>query len=118
MMKSGISGRRRGPAHSIFPSDRTLRFEEMEYEMPRSVGLETLDEVVGWIRRKRLPVTFPFEYRVVAADDIWMSPMNAGPVAAISMHQYAKMPWAACSPTPRRSFAARAGGRIGRSATR
>jgi len=95
MMKSGISGRRRGPAHSIFPSERTLRFEEMEYEMPRSVGLETLEEVVGWIRRKRLPVTFPFEYRVVAEDDIWMSPMNAGPVAAISMHQYAKMPWAA-----------------------
>ena len=95
MMKSGISGRRRGPAHAIFPSDRTLRFEEMEYEMPRAAGLETLEEVVGWIRKKRLPVTFPFEYRTVAADDIWMSPMNAGPVAAISMHQYAKMPWAA-----------------------
>ena len=94
MMKSGISGRRRGPAHAIFPSDRTIRFEEMEYEMPRAVGLDALDEVVGWIRRKRLPVTFPFEYRTVAADDIWISPMNAGPVAAISMHQYAKMPWA------------------------
>lgn len=93
MMKSGISGRRRGPAHNIFPSDRNLRFEEMEYEMPRSAGIETLEEVVGWIRRKRLPVAFPFEYRVVAADDIWMSPMNAGPVSAISMHQYAKMPW-------------------------
>ena len=93
MMKSGISGRRRGPAHSIFPSDRTVRFEEMEYEMPRAVGLDTLAEVVGWIRRKRLPVAFPFEFRTVAADDIWMSPMNAGPVAAISMHQYAKMPW-------------------------
>lgn len=95
MMRSGISGRRRGPAHSIFPSDRNIRFEEMEYEMPRGAGLETLDEVVGWIRRRRLPVTFPFEYRVVAGDDIWMSPMNAGPVAAISMHQYAKMPWRA-----------------------
>ena len=93
MMKSGISGRRRGPAHRIFPSDRNLRFEEMEYEMPRTVGLDTLAEVVDWIRRKRLPVTFPFEFRTVAADDIWMSPMNAGPVAAISMHQYAKMPW-------------------------
>jgi len=93
MMKSGISGRRRGPAHLVFPSDRTIRFEEMEYEMPRAVGLDTLAEVVGWIRRKRLPVTFPFEFRTVAADDIWMSPMNAGPVAAISMHQYAKMPW-------------------------
>ncbi|WP_137870456.1 D-arabinono-1,4-lactone oxidase [Sphingopyxis sp. 2PD] len=93
MMKSGISGRRRGPAHLVFPSDRTIRFEEMEYEMPRAAGLDTLFEVVGWIRRKRLPVTFPFEFRTVAEDDIWMSPMNAGPVAAISMHQYAKMPW-------------------------
>ena len=93
MMRTAIKGRRRGPAHAIFPSERTIRFEEMEYEMPRAVGLETLDEVIGWIRRKRLPVSFPFEFRVVAPDDIWMSPMNAGPVAAISMHQYAKMPW-------------------------
>ncbi|PTS90800.1 FAD-linked oxidoreductase, partial [Sphingomonas sp. HMWF008] len=93
MMKTDMDGGRRGPAHAIFPSDRTIPFEEMEYEMPRAVGLETLDEVVGWIRRKRLPVAFPFEFRVVAPDDIWMSPMNAGPVAAISMHQYAKMPW-------------------------
>jgi FAD-linked oxidoreductase len=94
MMKTGFDGRRRGPAHAIFPSDRMIRFEEMEYEMPRAAGLDTLAEVVGWIRKKRLPVTFPFEYRTVAADDIWISPMNGRPVAAISMHQYAKMPWA------------------------
>ena len=93
MMKSPMNGRRRGPAHAIFPSDRTLRFEEMEYEMPRAAGLDTLDEIVRWIRAKRLPVSFPFEYRVVAEDDIWMSPMHAGPVASISMHQFAKMPW-------------------------
>jgi FAD/FMN-containing dehydrogenase len=93
MMRTNMNGRRRGPAHAIFPSDRTIPFEEMEYEMPQAAGLDTLDEVVGWIRRKRLPVSFPFEFRLVAADDIWMSPMNAGPVAAISMHQYAKMPW-------------------------
>lgn len=95
MMKTDMDGHRRGPAHTIFPSDRTIPFEEMEYEMPRAVGLEALEEVVGWIRRKRLPVSFPFEFRVVASDDIWMSPMNAGPVAAISMHQYARMPWRA-----------------------
>ncbi|WP_194954309.1 D-arabinono-1,4-lactone oxidase [Sphingopyxis solisilvae] len=93
MMKANMNGHRRGPAHTIFPSDRTIRFEEMEYEMPRAAGIDALAEVVGWIRRKRLPVTFPFEYRTVAADDIWMSPMNGGPVAAISMHQYAPMPW-------------------------
>ena len=93
MMRGPMSGRRRGPAHTIFPSERTLRFEEMEYEMPRAAGLDTLDEMVRWIRKRRLPVAFPFEYRVVAADDIWMSPMNAGPVAAISMHQDHRMPW-------------------------
>lgn len=93
MMRSSMKGGRRGPAHAIFPSERTIPFEEMEYEMPQSAGLKTLEEVVGWIRKKRLPVSFPFEFRVVAADDIWMSPMNEGPVAAISMHQYARMPW-------------------------
>ena len=93
MMRSSFNGDRRGPAHAIFPSDRGIRFEEMEYEMPGAAGLDTLDELVRWIRAKRLPVAFPFEYRVVAEDDIWMSPMNAGPVASISMHQYAKMPW-------------------------
>ncbi|WP_375390542.1 D-arabinono-1,4-lactone oxidase [uncultured Sphingomonas sp.] len=95
MMRSAMKGRRYGPAHAIFPSDRTIPFEEMEYEMPVAAGLGALEEVVGWIRRKRLPVSFPFEFRIVAPDDIWMSPMNAGPVAAISMHQYAKMPWRA-----------------------
>lgn len=93
LMAAPMKGRRQGPAHAIFPSDRTLRFEEMEYEMPRRIGLETLDAVIGWIRARRLPVSFPFEFRVVAGDDLWLSPMHAGPVASISMHQYAKMPW-------------------------
>ena len=93
MMRQRIDHRRRGPAYSIFPSDRTLRFEEMEYELPRAAGMAALDEVVTWIRRKRLPISFPFEYRTVAADDLWISPMHAGPVASISMHQYARMTW-------------------------
>jgi len=93
MMRGPMSGGRRGPAHTVFPSERNIRFEEMEYELPRAAGLDALDEVVGWIRRKRLPVSFPFEYRTVAADDIWMSPMRGSPTASISMHQYAPMPW-------------------------
>lgn len=93
MMASGISGARQGPAYRIFPSDRTIRFEEMEYELPLENGMAALETLLGWIRKRRLPVAFPFEYRTVAADDIWLSPMNKGPVAAISMHQYARMPW-------------------------
>ena len=95
MMQTGFGAGRQGPAPAIFPSARTTRFEEMEYEMPAAIGLDTLDDLVRLIRRERLPVSFPFEFRLVAADDIWMSPMNAGPVAAISMHQYARQDWRA-----------------------
>lgn len=93
MMLTPMASRRSGPAHLIFPSDRTVRFEEMEYEIPHGAGMAALGEVLRWIRRHRLPVAFPFEYRLVAGDDIWMSPMNGGPCVAISMHQFARMPW-------------------------
>ena len=89
----GVRTRRVGPAYQIFPSDRTVRFEEMEYELPRANGWAALKEVIAWIKHRKLPVTFPFEFRLTAADDIWLSPFNATPGASISMHQYAKMPW-------------------------
>ena len=93
IMKQVKPSGRQGPAYMIFPSDRDTRFEEMEHQLPRANGMAALQEVIGWIRKKKPPVTFPFEYRLVAGDDIWMSPFNNGPCASISMHQYAKMPW-------------------------
>ena len=93
IVRPGVRQRRVGPAYRIFPSERNVRFEEMEYEMPRANAWPALREAIAWIRKKRLPVTFPFEFRLVAGDDIWLSPFNAGPGASISMHQYAKMPW-------------------------
>lgn len=90
---AGVKQRRVGPAYQIFPSDRTVRFEEMEYELPRANGWAALKEAIAWIQKNKLPVTFPFEFRLTAADDIWLSPFNATAGASISMHQYAKMPW-------------------------
>lgn len=93
MRLSGKTTRRVGPAWRIFPSDRTIRFEEMEYEVPRAAGIATLRDAIAHIRRRRLPVAFPFEFRLTAGDDIWLSPFNAGSAASISFHQYAAMPW-------------------------
>ena len=93
MRMSAKPTRRVGPAYQIFPSDRTIRFEEMEYELPRANGVATLKEAMAYIRRKKMPIAFPFEFRLTAGDDIWMSPFNRGPGASISFHQYAKMPW-------------------------
>lgn len=93
LVRGAGKSRRVGPAHRIFPSDRTVPFEEMEYEVPREAGLAALSEAIAWIRKADLPVTFPFEFRWTAADDIWLSPFNRGDCAAVSMHQFARMPW-------------------------
>ncbi|MDB5417087.1 MAG: FAD-linked oxidoreductase [Phenylobacterium sp.] len=110
MMRNSGASRRAGPAHRIFPSERNVRFEEMEYELPRAAGLPALQEAIAWIRKGRLPVAFPFEFRWAAADDIWISPFNKGPGASISMHQYAPMAWQQLFAEGERIFRA-AGGR-------
>ncbi|HEY3797398.1 MAG TPA: D-arabinono-1,4-lactone oxidase [Caulobacteraceae bacterium] len=84
---------RAGPAGKIFPSERTVRFEEMEYEIPAANGAEALRTAMALVRDKRWPIIFPFEYRAVAGDDIWLSPMQGRECVSISFHQYAKMPW-------------------------
>jgi len=93
IIKPGIRQRRVGPAYQIFPSERSVRFEEMEYEIPVAQGWQALREAIAYIRARKLPITFPFEFRAIAADDIWLSPFHAGPCVSISAHQYAKMPW-------------------------
>jgi FAD-linked oxidoreductase len=93
LLPKQLKRRRVGPAYRIFPSERTVKFEEMEYELPRANGWPALREVIGWIRKKNLPVAFPFEFRLVAADDIWLSPFQGRIGASISMHQYHRMKW-------------------------
>ena len=93
LMRFVTPSHRVGPAHEIFPTDRNVRFEEMEYEVPRDAGFPTLKAAIELIRARALNVTFPFEFRWVAGDDIWLSPFNRGPCASISLHQYAKLPY-------------------------
>lgn len=93
LLPKEMKRRRVGPAYKIFPSERTVKFEEMEYELPRANGWPALREVIAWIRKKHLPVAFPFEFRLVAPDDIWLSPFQGREGASISMHQYHKMAW-------------------------
>ncbi len=84
---------RAGPACRIFPSERDTRFEEMEGEVPEAAGPAALRAAIAEVRKRRFPIIFPFEFRVVAGDDLWLSPMNAGTCCSISFHQYAKMEW-------------------------
>ena len=94
LARLGRPSTRAGPAWRIFPSERTVRFEEMEYELPVANAVAALAQALALVRARRMPLIFPFEFRLVAGDDIWLSPFHAGPCASISVHQYAPMPWA------------------------
>ncbi len=80
-----------GRSYQIFPSPRTTRFNEMEYEIPAERGPECLQEILATVRKKELNTLFPLEYRYVAADDAWLSPFYGRDTAAISVHQYHKV---------------------------
>jgi len=72
----------------IFPSPRTIRFNEMEYAVPYAKGPDAIREVVAKIRKDRINTGFPIEYRSVAADDVWISPFFGRESATIAVHQY------------------------------
>ncbi len=81
-------------SHRVFPSPRDVRFNEMEYAVPVERGGDCLRELRAFIEHSKVRVHFPLEYRVVAGDDIWLSPFYQRDSAVISVHMYAGMPFA------------------------
>ncbi|GIG90894.1 D-arabinono-1,4-lactone oxidase [Plantactinospora endophytica] len=76
----------------VFCTPRRVRFEEMEYALPRAA----LPEALAGLRRviDELPfrVLFPVEVRFTAPDDIWLSHGYRRESAYVAVHQYAGMP--------------------------
>lgn len=79
-------------SHRIFPSQRDLRFNEMEYAVPAASGPVCFAAVRERMRTRHADVLWPVEYRTVAADDGWLSPMHGRDSVAISIHQDAALP--------------------------
>ena len=80
-------------AARTFASARLVRFNEMEYALPREAGVDCLREIRAWIEKTQPGVIFPVEYRLVAPDDIWLSPFEGRPSCTIAVHQYARQDW-------------------------
>jgi L-gulono-1,4-lactone dehydrogenase len=77
----------------IFSSERTIRFTEMEWAVPRANGPVAVQRVLDWVAAERYPVAFPLECRVVAADDALLSPSFERDTVYIAVHQYRGMEW-------------------------
>lgn len=79
-----------GEAYDIFPSDRTVRFNEMEYHMDRKHLVDTVRKVKATIEDKHPEVFFPCEVRSVKGDDAWLSPFYGHNSGSIAVHRYYK----------------------------
>lgn len=69
----------------LLATTRPIKFNEMEYHMPRDQGLAALREVVAKMDRRK-DAFFPMEIRFVGPDDAWLSPFNNGPCISIAIH--------------------------------
>jgi FAD/FMN-containing dehydrogenase len=80
-------GFRSGPAYEVFPSQRDLRFNEMEYSVPCDVGWECFTELRAMMLEKFPKLPWPVEYRTLAADDIFLSTGYQRESVTLSVHQ-------------------------------
>jgi FAD/FMN-containing dehydrogenase len=79
-------------SHRVFPSERTVLFNEMEYAVPDAAGLDCLREIRDLMRARHPEVIWPIEYRTVRADDIPLSPAFGRETVTISIHQASELP--------------------------
>jgi len=80
-------------SHRLFATQRIVRFNEMEYNLPAEAMADAIREMREAMEREKFHVHFPVECRYVAADDIWLSPAYGRDSAYIAVHMYRGMPY-------------------------
>jgi L-gulonolactone oxidase len=90
-LAGGSASRRDRVAESfdVFASPRLVRFEEMEYALPRARAAEAVRAARAILERH--PVSFPIELRFSAGDDALLSPAHARDTAYVAVHVFEGM---------------------------
>lgn len=73
---------------SVFTTKRTVRFNEMEYAIPRAAVPEAVRAVRALIDAKGWRVSFPIEVRAAASDDLWLSTAHGRATGYVAVHRY------------------------------
>jgi L-gulonolactone oxidase len=80
-------------SYRVFTTPRLVHFYEMEYSIPRSSVVAAVRDVVEFVNRSGLYLSFPVEVRVTAADQIPLSTATGRPSAYVAVHVYKGMPY-------------------------
>jgi FAD-linked oxidoreductase len=74
----------------LLSNERPVRFNEMEFHLPRDTQMAALLEVMAEIERHHDDVFFPLEIRSIAQDDAWLSPFYGRESGSLAIHAYYK----------------------------
>lgn len=74
----------------VFPSERTVAFNEMEFAVPAADGPECFREIRSLMLRKHRHAKWSVEYRTQKGDEILLSPAYHRDVVTISVHEGAE----------------------------
>jgi L-gulono-1,4-lactone dehydrogenase len=91
--RSASQRERVADSFDVFASPRLVRFEEMEYALPREHAVEAMRAARQIL--ERYPVSFPIELRFSAGDDALLSPAHARDTAYVAVHVYEGMSYEA-----------------------
>jgi L-gulono-1,4-lactone dehydrogenase len=87
--RSASQRERVADSFDVFASPRLVRFEEMEYALPREHAVEAMRAARQILERH--PVSFPIELRFSAGDDALLSPAHARDTAYVAVHVFEGM---------------------------
>lgn len=73
-----------------YASERNVRFNEMEYHLPRENMVKAFKEIREVVEKNFPEVFFPFEVRYIQGDDIWLSPFYGRETCSIAVHRFFK----------------------------
>jgi FAD-linked oxidoreductase len=77
----------------VFPSERNVKFNEIEFSMDAEHGPACFAELRALLLgRFKGEVEWPLEYRTVAPDDVYLSPAHGQWTVSISAHQGVELP--------------------------
>jgi FAD-linked oxidoreductase len=75
-------------SHKIYATKRYVKFNEMEFNIPKEKLKDALVEIKEMIVAHKIKVNFPIECRFVKQDDIPLSPAYERESAYIAVHMY------------------------------
>ncbi len=76
------------PSASVFTTQRSVRFREMEYALPREAIPDAVRAIRSLIDSRGWRISFPIEVRAAAADDLWLSTAYERTSGYIAVHRY------------------------------